>query len=234
MVHIELPAEYSYVRRRRLRRAGAAAECNLRSSVPASSPCSPSSTWASRHVLKCRLVWFSAVKRLPPCSQVGSARRESGVPYPYLYADQAEAEKDKKKYVFNCVQRGACQYGSEYGSDQFAVFFPLLVADIGALATAGHQNALESHYQILMMLFIGGLKHPVRLGLGSAPRLTLDPPRRSPRPLPASSGPSAASFMAAAMPLATPRSASRCVRPCLAPLAVIIIYCCLEQRQGAD
>mmetsp|Transcript_22348 Transcript_22348/g.37881 ORF Transcript_22348/g.37881 Transcript_22348/m.37881 type:complete len:149 (+) Transcript_22348:86-532(+) len=37
---------------------------------------------------------------------VGKARKEAGVPYPALYADNAEASKDKKKHRFNCAQRG--------------------------------------------------------------------------------------------------------------------------------
>ncbi|KAJ3057463.1 Microsomal glutathione S-transferase 3 [Rhizophlyctis rosea] len=37
--------------------------------------------------------------------QVGGARKRAQVPYPYLYADKAEAEKDPKKKIFNCYQR---------------------------------------------------------------------------------------------------------------------------------
>ncbi|KAI8880176.1 membrane-associated proteins in eicosanoid and glutathione metabolism [Backusella circina FSU 941] len=37
--------------------------------------------------------------------KVGQARKAAGVEYPYVYADRAEAEKDKKKHIFNCVQR---------------------------------------------------------------------------------------------------------------------------------
>nr|KAJ3402118.1 Microsomal glutathione S-transferase 3 [Polyrhizophydium stewartii] len=37
--------------------------------------------------------------------RVGGARRKAEVPYPYLYADRAEAEKDPKKHLFNCAQR---------------------------------------------------------------------------------------------------------------------------------
>jgi glutathione S-transferase len=38
--------------------------------------------------------------------QVGSARKKFKVDLPSLYADQAAAEKDKDKYLFNCYQRG--------------------------------------------------------------------------------------------------------------------------------
>ncbi|KAJ3075621.1 Microsomal glutathione S-transferase 3 [Podochytrium sp. JEL0797] len=37
--------------------------------------------------------------------QVGGARKRAGVPYPHMYATQAECKEDKKKYLFNCFQR---------------------------------------------------------------------------------------------------------------------------------
>ncbi|KAI9498371.1 hypothetical protein BDB00DRAFT_800050 [Zychaea mexicana] len=37
--------------------------------------------------------------------QVGKYRRAADVPYPYAYAERAEAEKDPKKHLFNCAQR---------------------------------------------------------------------------------------------------------------------------------
>eukprot|EP00842_Homolaphlyctis_polyrhiza_P002798 jgi/Hompol1/3519/HPOL_006582-RA len=37
--------------------------------------------------------------------RVGAARRAAGVPYPYVFAERSEAEKDKKKHLFNCAQR---------------------------------------------------------------------------------------------------------------------------------
>ncbi|KAL1934730.1 hypothetical protein VTP01DRAFT_6912 [Rhizomucor pusillus] len=37
--------------------------------------------------------------------RVGKARKQAGVPYPYVYAEKAEAEKDYNKHLFNCVQR---------------------------------------------------------------------------------------------------------------------------------
>jgi glutathione S-transferase len=39
--------------------------------------------------------------------RAGSFRKEAGVNYPALYADDAEARVDKKKFTFNCAQRGA-------------------------------------------------------------------------------------------------------------------------------
>ncbi|KAI8066773.1 hypothetical protein BC940DRAFT_301517 [Gongronella butleri] len=44
-----------------------------------------------------QLVWMSAA--------VGAARHRAGVPYPNLFADAKEAEKDEKKHLFNCTQR---------------------------------------------------------------------------------------------------------------------------------
>ncbi|CAO3676313.1 unnamed protein product [Umbelopsis vinacea] len=37
--------------------------------------------------------------------KVGAARKAAQVPYPYMYAEKAEAEKDPKKNIFNCTQR---------------------------------------------------------------------------------------------------------------------------------
>ncbi|KAL9549806.1 hypothetical protein MBANPS3_005025 [Mucor bainieri] len=37
--------------------------------------------------------------------KVGAARRAAKVPYPYVYAEKSEAEKDPKKNIFNCTQR---------------------------------------------------------------------------------------------------------------------------------
>jgi glutathione S-transferase len=37
--------------------------------------------------------------------KVMKARKAAGVPYPYLYADRVDADKDRKMYVFNCAQR---------------------------------------------------------------------------------------------------------------------------------
>eukprot|EP01116_Phalansterium_solitarium_P002662 TRINITY_DN1281_c0_g1_i1.p1 TRINITY_DN1281_c0_g1~~TRINITY_DN1281_c0_g1_i1.p1 ORF type:complete len:149 (+),score=43.33 TRINITY_DN1281_c0_g1_i1:98-544(+) len=39
-------------------------------------------------------------------SKVGAARKKYDVKYPTMYVDQAIAEKDKGKHIFNCVQRG--------------------------------------------------------------------------------------------------------------------------------
>ncbi|KAG0196521.1 Microsomal glutathione S-transferase 3 [Mortierella sp. GBA30] len=37
--------------------------------------------------------------------KVGAYRKVAGVPLPAMYADEAEAKKDKKKMIFNCKQR---------------------------------------------------------------------------------------------------------------------------------
>ncbi|KAL2912215.1 hypothetical protein HK105_208283 [Polyrhizophydium stewartii] len=38
-------------------------------------------------------------------ARVGRARAEAGVPYPYMYAERHDAEKDSAKHIFNCTQR---------------------------------------------------------------------------------------------------------------------------------
>ncbi|KAJ3314272.1 Microsomal glutathione S-transferase 3 [Boothiomyces sp. JEL0838] len=38
--------------------------------------------------------------------QVSKARTLAGVPYPLMYATAQEADQDRKKHIFNCVQRG--------------------------------------------------------------------------------------------------------------------------------
>ncbi|KAI7889940.1 uncharacterized protein EV154DRAFT_512898 [Mucor mucedo] len=47
----------------------------------------------------------SALYTLSLAMKVGGARRAAKVPYPYMYAEKEEAEKDPKKNVFNCTQR---------------------------------------------------------------------------------------------------------------------------------
>ncbi|KAG2173978.1 hypothetical protein INT44_000092 [Umbelopsis vinacea] len=37
--------------------------------------------------------------------KVGGARKAAQIPYPYMYAEKSDAEKDAKKNVFNCTQR---------------------------------------------------------------------------------------------------------------------------------
>ncbi|KAG2178990.1 hypothetical protein INT43_001839 [Umbelopsis isabellina] len=37
--------------------------------------------------------------------KVGGARKAAQIPYPYMYAEKSESEKDHKKNVFNCTQR---------------------------------------------------------------------------------------------------------------------------------
>ncbi|CAO3622971.1 unnamed protein product [Cunninghamella blakesleeana] len=36
---------------------------------------------------------------------VGAARKKAQIPYPYVYAEKSEAEKDIRKHIFNCAQR---------------------------------------------------------------------------------------------------------------------------------
>ncbi|KAG0254286.1 Microsomal glutathione S-transferase 3 [Mortierella polycephala] len=48
---------------------------------------------------------FSTVVVTVLAIKVGSYRKVAGVPLPNMYADDAEAKKDKKKMIFNCKQR---------------------------------------------------------------------------------------------------------------------------------
>ncbi|RCH94059.1 Microsomal glutathione S-transferase 3, partial [Rhizopus stolonifer] len=48
---------------------------------------------------------FSALYLFFLGAKTGGARRAAGIPYPYMYAEKSEAEKDPKKNIFNCVQR---------------------------------------------------------------------------------------------------------------------------------
>ncbi|KAH8146729.1 uncharacterized protein LAJ45_09103 [Morchella importuna] len=54
---------------------------------------------------------------------VGTARKAAGVPYPNAYVTHEDAEKDIKKYQFNCAQRSHANY-----MENLAVVFPLMVA----------------------------------------------------------------------------------------------------------
>lgn len=38
-------------------------------------------------------------------SRVGAARKMAGVNYPTMLVTEAEAKADKKKHIYNCVQR---------------------------------------------------------------------------------------------------------------------------------
>ncbi|KAL0091044.1 hypothetical protein J3Q64DRAFT_1025109 [Phycomyces blakesleeanus] len=38
-------------------------------------------------------------------ASTGYARKAANIPYPYVYAERAEAEQDPKKHIFNCTQR---------------------------------------------------------------------------------------------------------------------------------
>ncbi|ORX59701.1 membrane-associated proteins in eicosanoid and glutathione metabolism, partial [Hesseltinella vesiculosa] len=61
-----------------------------------------------------QLIWLSI--------SVGKARSQAGVPYPYMYAEKSEAEKDPKKNKFNCAQRA-----HQNSLEMFPVFTTLLL-----------------------------------------------------------------------------------------------------------
>ncbi|KAI8142909.1 hypothetical protein BJV82DRAFT_669051 [Fennellomyces sp. T-0311] len=68
---------------------------------------------------------------------VGRYRRQAGVPYPFEYAEKAEADADFNKHIFNCKQRV-------------------------------HQNTLEGFPAFAVLLFVGGLEHPITTAAAGA------------------------------------------------------------------
>eukprot|EP01113_Clastostelium_recurvatum_P020962 TRINITY_DN2482_c0_g1_i1.p2 TRINITY_DN2482_c0_g1~~TRINITY_DN2482_c0_g1_i1.p2 ORF type:complete len:150 (-),score=38.59 TRINITY_DN2482_c0_g1_i1:53-502(-) len=67
--------------------------------------------------------------------RVTSARKRLGVELPSLYADAAEARKDKDKHLFNCVQRGHQNTIESYA--QFVGFLAIGGLKHPPLASAG-------------------------------------------------------------------------------------------------
>jgi len=64
------------------------------------------------------------------------------VKYPSMYADSAEAEKDKAKFVFNCVQRGHQNALETYPQFLFLLLLgglkhPVLSVGLGAVWIVG-------------------------------------------------------------------------------------------------
>nr|KAJ3417425.1 Microsomal glutathione S-transferase 3 [Polyrhizophydium stewartii] len=81
---------------------------------------------------------------------VASARRKAAVPYPYVYAERAEAEEDPLKNIFNCTQRA--HQNTLEGYPIFIVLFgiasiehPLYAAISGLVWLAG-RHAYASGY----------------------------------------------------------------------------------------
>ena len=73
---------------------------------------------------------------------VGATRKEAGVEYPALYADDADAKKDKLKYKFNCAQRGVQNINETYTGTVFALavagtMYPREAGIAGVLYTVG-------------------------------------------------------------------------------------------------
>eukprot|EP01126_Amoeba_proteus_P046642 TRINITY_DN527_c0_g2_i1.p1 TRINITY_DN527_c0_g2~~TRINITY_DN527_c0_g2_i1.p1 ORF type:complete len:154 (-),score=21.51 TRINITY_DN527_c0_g2_i1:50-511(-) len=74
--------------------------------------------------------------------RVGSARAKVKLDYPAMYFDREEAEKDKEKKTFNCVQRGHQNLLETYTSQLFfflisGLKFPLLTAFATLLYSVG-------------------------------------------------------------------------------------------------
>ncbi|KAL2912154.1 hypothetical protein HK105_208355 [Polyrhizophydium stewartii] len=59
---------------------------------------------------------------------VASARRKAAVPYPYVYAERAEAEEDPLKNIFNCTQRA--HQNTLEGYPIFIVLFGIAAIDL--------------------------------------------------------------------------------------------------------
>ncbi|KAI9279565.1 hypothetical protein BY458DRAFT_502188 [Sporodiniella umbellata] len=51
------------------------------------------------------VVGLSALQLAMLTYKVGRARKAAKIPYPYVYAEKSEAEKDSVKNIFNCTQR---------------------------------------------------------------------------------------------------------------------------------
>ncbi|KAJ3027410.1 UNVERIFIED_CONTAM: Microsomal glutathione S-transferase 3 [Siphonaria sp. JEL0065] len=47
-------------------------------------------------------------------AQVNGARKRANVPYPHMYATQAECAEDKSKLIFNCYQRAHHNFLENY------------------------------------------------------------------------------------------------------------------------
>ncbi|KAH8555959.1 hypothetical protein BGW37DRAFT_153777 [Umbelopsis sp. PMI_123] len=74
--------------------------------------------------------------------KVGAARKAAQIPYPYMYAERSEAEKDAKKNVFNCTQRAHQNTLEGYPVFLTLLFtggigFPTVSAGAGLLYLAG-------------------------------------------------------------------------------------------------
>ncbi|TKY88214.1 hypothetical protein EX895_002924 [Sporisorium graminicola] len=78
-------------------------------------------------------IWVTFLMRV----KVGSARKAAQVPYPYLYADKAVAEKNREAHLFNCAQRVHQNTLEDLTSFAFltlfnGLFFPKLTAIVSA------------------------------------------------------------------------------------------------------
>ncbi|KAJ3105845.1 Microsomal glutathione S-transferase 3 [Phlyctochytrium planicorne] len=76
--------------------------------------------------------------------KVGGARGKAQVKYPNMYASAKEAEEDRNKHIFNCAASSTTTNPRKMKFNQRA-----------------HHNTLEQSPGFLVLLFAGGIEHPV-------------------------------------------------------------------------
>ncbi|KAJ3199466.1 Microsomal glutathione S-transferase 3 [Entophlyctis luteolus] len=64
---------------------------------------------------------MSGVLNLVLGGMVGGARHKAKVPYPFMYATEADCKADKAKYIFNCYQRAHQNFLENYAMFLFAL-----------------------------------------------------------------------------------------------------------------
>ncbi|KAJ3296565.1 Microsomal glutathione S-transferase 3 [Borealophlyctis nickersoniae] len=84
-------------------------------------------------------------------AKVGMMRKKAKVPYPYLYADRSEAEKDPVKKTFNCYQRAHQNTLETYPEFLIllataAIEHPTFAAACGGLWIAGRFFYAQGYY----------------------------------------------------------------------------------------
>ncbi|KAG9293930.1 hypothetical protein G9A89_019268 [Geosiphon pyriformis] len=83
--------------------------------------------------------------------KVTGFRKEAGVPYPYLYAEKSEAEKDVKKHTFNCYQRAHQNMLESYPQTLFmlavgGIRYPIIASIGGLIWIAGRIAYANGYY----------------------------------------------------------------------------------------
>ncbi|KAI8999628.1 hypothetical protein BC832DRAFT_541721 [Gaertneriomyces semiglobifer] len=76
--------------------------------------------------------------------KAGSMRKVADVPYPYLYADRAEADKNPTKKIYNCYQRAHQNTLETYPG--FLVFFTASAIKYPLFASVAGMTFLVGRY----------------------------------------------------------------------------------------